>query len=295
MAGNRKPGTKTLFLALVISVLSISSAATLIRLADVPALVVASYRMLLASAILWMAAPLTKCHKIKDIHWKSVVGAAFFLALHFGFWITSLNTTSVASSLVLVTMNPIVVALGSTYFLKEPPARALVIGTIVSILGCAVLVIGEGFSFSSSLTGNFFALGGAIAMSCYMMIGRHAASRGELFRYITWVYSIAAILLSVAAIIAGQSLVIHSSRSFLFIFLIALIPQIIGHTLINWSLKYLHASYLAAAILIEPLAGTLIAYLILAEKFSVFSCLGGILILAGVATAFRFGSEFSKS
>ncbi|MCD4652645.1 DMT family transporter [bacterium] len=295
MVEDGRPSNKTLFVALVISVLSISSAATLIRLANAPALVVAAARMMMASGLLWVMAPWTKCYKIKEAQWKSIIGAGFFLALHFGFWITSLETTSVASSLVLVTMNPIVVALGSTFILKEPPGKSLIFGTVISISGCAVIVIGEGFLFSNSLKGNLFALGGAFAMSCYMMIGRRAASRGNFFSYITWVYTVAGIFLCIVVSATGQSLLNISPTSYLFMFIIALIPQFIGHSLINWSLKYLHASYLAAAILVEPLAGTLIAYIILGENFSVFSCLGGVLILLGVAMAFRYRGKISGS
>jgi len=287
MAETGKPSDRILFTALSISVLAISSAATLIRLADAPALVVASSRMIIASILLWAAAPWTKAHVTTGFRWKSIIGGAIFLALHFGFWITSLNTTSVASSLVLVTMNPIFVAIGSTLVLKDPPSRPLIIGTLISLVGCSVLVVGEGFALAGSLKGNFLALGGAFAMSCYMMVGRHAAPRSNLFGYITWLNTIAGVLLLGAAIISGQPLTGYPWKSILFMILIAVIPQVVGHSLINWSLKYLHASYLAAAILVEPLAGTLIAYIVLRETFSIFSLLGGVLILLGVGLAFR--------
>jgi len=295
VASQNQPSHKILFIALAISVLSISSAATLIRFANAPALVVAASRMAIASLILWIAAPWTRCHDTKGIHWKSVIGAGLFLALHFGFWITSLDTTSVASSLVLVTMNPIVVAIGSTFVLKDPPGKPLVIGTIISIIGCLVLVIGEGFSLSGSLKGNFLALGGAVAMSCYMMIGRTAASKGNFFSYITWVYTVSAIFLIAGVLISGQTLLPLSGKTCFFLLMIAIIPQVFGHSLINWSLKYLHASYLAAAILIEPLAGTLIAWFALGERFSPYSLLGGILILAGVGLAFRQQDSYLSS
>lgn len=288
MAREGIPSGKILFIALAISVLSISSAATLIRLADAPALFVAASRMVIASAILWLFASWTRCYDIKSMNWPVTIGAGFFLALHFGFWITSLESTSVASSLVLVTMNPIVVAIGSTFILKDPPSRPLIIGTVISLIGCAVLVVGEGFAFSGSLKGNFLALGGAVAMSCYMMIGRTAASDGNLLRYVTWVYTIAGVLLTAAVLVTTGPDISFPLRSWVFLFLIALVPQIVGHSLINWSLKYLHTSYLAAAILVEPLAGTLIAYYALGEGFTLYSLSGGILILSGVGLAFRF-------
>ena len=294
MAQSGRPSNNLLIAALVISVLSISSAATLIRIADAPALVVASARMLIASIILWVLAPFLKVSLFRGINWRRALGAGFFLALHFGFWISSLDSTSVASSLVLVTMNPIVVALGSTFLLKDPPGKPLVLGTIISIIGCIVLVVGEGFDLSGPLTGNLLALGGAFAMSCYMMIGRTVVSDGNFFGYVTWVNTFSGLFLLIWGVLTGVQFHSYPGKTMFFILLIALVPQLVGHSLINWSLKYLHTSYLSAAILVEPLAGTIIAYLVLGEEFSRFSFYGGVLILFGVGLAFRRSSSVFK-
>jgi drug/metabolite transporter (DMT)-like permease len=291
MDRNIGPSRKILFAALLISVLSISSAAVMIRLADVPALAVASARMNLAALVLWLFSPKTKAWKISEVNWKAASWAGFFLALHFAFWITSLDTTSVASSLVLVTMNPVIVAVGATFFMKDPPAKPLLVGTFLSIIGCIILVVGEGFSVSGSLKGNFLALGGAVAMSMYIMIGRYSSGAFKknvnVMAYLTWVSTIAGLLLLIATLFAGVPLTGYSMQSVVYLILIALVPQSIGHTLINWALKYLHASYLAAAILLEPLAGTFLAFVVIGETFSIYSFIGGLLILAGVAIAFR--------
>lgn len=286
-----RPSRKILFITLALSILSISSAATMIKLANAPALVVASARMMISAAVLWFFAPITKAFKLSSINWKSVALASVFLALHFGFWITSLDSTSVASSLVLVTMNPVVVAIGSTFFLREPPSGQLLFGTLLSIIGCFVLVIGEGITITHSLTGNLLALGGAFAMSFYMMVGRHTVSREKnrqtnVFAYLTWVSTIAGILLLFSALLTGAPLQGYSHQSILYMVLIALVPQTIGHSGINWALKYLHTSHLAAAILIEPLAGTFLAYFVIGEILSVYSLSGGLFILLGVAIAF---------
>ncbi len=226
------------------------------------------------------------------------MAASFFLALHFGFWITSLDSTSVASSLVLVTMNPVIVAIGSTFFLQEPPSGQLLFGTFLSIIGCFVLVIGEGVTITHSLTGNLLALGGAFAMSFYMMVGRYTVSRerdrqGNVFAYLTWVSTIAGIFLLFGAFITGAPITGYSSQSILYMVLLALIPQTIGHLGINWALKYLHTSYLAAAILVEPLAGTFLAYLVIGENLSIYSLSGGLIILIGVGIAFS-RTSFSR-
>jgi drug/metabolite transporter (DMT)-like permease len=267
------------------SLLAISSAATLIRLTDAPALAIAAYRMMISAGILWVFYPFTRTN-LRKIQWRPILLAGIFLALHFALWISSLDSTSVASSLVLVTMNPVIVALGSTFILKEKPSRQVIVGTVVSIIGCLVLIMGEGQISYHSWKGNLLALGGAIAMSCYMLTGRKARSSVDLYSYITFLYSVSGVILILVCQAGNVALTGFTGKTYVFLFLIAVIPQIVGHSLINWVLKYLHTSYLAAVILLEPLLGSLIAYWILREGVSSFTLIGGTLILSGVAGVF---------
>ena len=110
-----------LYLLLPVGIIAISTASIFIKLCDAPALVIAAYRLTLASILL---APFA-CHKKiwqkwngSELRWLSLSG--IFLALHFAFWIASLKFTSVASSVVLVSTNPLFVGLGAWLFLKEP-------------------------------------------------------------------------------------------------------------------------------------------------------------------------------
>ncbi len=286
-SSEKAPPRWMLTLGIGVGILAISSAALLIRLAQVPPISIATYRMGFASVILWIIFPFAHHRSTASIPWKSVVMAGFFIALHFALWITSLESTSVASSLVLVTMNPIIVAIGSAFLLREIPPRALIWGTGVSIIGSGILIIGEGFSISNSWRGNSLALGGAVAMSCYILIGRSARSKTDLISYVTWVYSIAACFLLMFSFFSRIPLWGFDTKTYAILAAIAVIPQIIGHSSINWALKYLHASFLAAAILVEPFIGSFLAYLVLEESFSSWTVLGGVLILGGVMAAFR--------
>lgn len=244
--------------------------------------------MVLAAAMLWIVYPLFR-FKFKSVPWKPVIVAGSFLALHFALWISSLESTSVASSLVLVTMNPVIVALGSTFYLKERPSGSIIAGTAVSIVGCLILIIGEGNLSAQSWTGNLLALGGAVAMSFYMLTGRKIRSRVDLYCYITLLYSVSGILLVVFCKMCKVPLMGFTNRTWLYFLLIALIPQIVGHSVINWTLKYMHASFLAVVILLEPLVGSVLAYWVLREGVTVYTLIGGILILGGVAGVFLTG------
>jgi drug/metabolite transporter (DMT)-like permease len=289
----------TLIVVLCVSVLAISSAATLIRCAgEVHPLVISAYRMLISAVMLWLVAPFSSCTYTMKSNWKVVIAAGLFLAIHFGLWIWSLKLTTVANSLVLVTMNPIFVSIGSAWILKEKPSVAALTGTTVSICGCLILLTGgksaSGSDSVATTIGNSMALGGALAMSFYMLAGRSASKKTHFLPYITWVYTIAGILLFSTCLICKLPMTGFRFKTTVFLFLIALIPQVIGHSLINWSLKFLHASYLAAIILLEPFVGSFIAYTFLSETVRVQTLCGGILILLGVAGIF-FKNPFATS
>lgn len=280
------PSRLKIVFALVISILAISSAATLIRLAEAPPLAIAAYRMGISGLIMWSIALFQRRNPVRNVNWLPVTSAGLFLALHFAFWISSLSHTSVASSLVLVTMNPVMVAIGSWLILKEKLTFQIILATSVSIIGCLILVFGEGSQDQSSVLGNALALMGALAMSSYMLTGRAARRSMDLQSYITWVYGIAGLTLVILSITLRQSLFGFSAKTFGYLILLALIPQIIGHSLINWALRYLHPSYLAAVILMEPLMGSLMAFFILKESVSRFTILGGALIVFGIIYLF---------
>jgi len=272
---------------LFLGVVAISSAATLIRLTPVPPLTIAAYRMLFSALFLWVFVfPFVRKTDLK-VNWKRIIAAGVFLALHFALWISSLQTTSVASSLVLVTMNPIVVAVGSTVFLHEKPSKMLMMSTFISIIGCVLLLVGESTDNISSLQGNFLALGGAVAMSSYLLVGRRSQLDTSFVIYITLVYSVATIVLLFICMISGSELVRIPVESWKLLVALAIVPQIIGHSSINWTLRHLHASYLALVILLEPLLGSFLAYIVLGEGVSKWTLIGGTLIVVSVLALFQ--------
>ncbi len=253
-------------------------------------LAIAATRMIISAGILLAFLPFSKHRSIPAENWISIAFAGTFLALHFALWIWSLRFTSVADSLILVTMNPIIVAFGSTYLLKEKPSTQMMLGTGISILGCIVLILGsvsaQQVHAAAPLKGDIMALGGAVAMSMYMLSGRKIKDSVAFFPYITIVYCIAGVLLTAVCLISRIPLLPLTVRQFTLLALIALIPQVVGHSLINWSLRHLHASYPAAMILLEPLIGSGLAYLFLGEKVGLFSIVGGLLVIMGIVGVF---------
>lgn len=275
-----------LIIFLCIGIFAISTASIFIKLCEAPALIIATYRMMLASLMLMPFAYYKKTWREwekNDRRWFLLSG--LFLSLHFAFWIASLKYTSVASSVVLVTTHPIFVGIGSWLFLKEQVGMKLVLGIALSILGSGLIGYGDMIWSKEALMGDGLALLGAIAASGYLLVGRKMRKDQELFSYIFPVYSTAGLILILLSLIFQKSFWGYSPSTYFYLFLLALIPQLIGHTTFNWALKYLPASIVAITILGEPVGSTILAYFILNEELTVWKILGGISIFAGILFA----------
>jgi len=284
-----------LFLVLLVGILAASTASIFIKLCDAPALIISAYRMVFASLMLVPFA----CHqKIwrdwtrPEIGWMVVSGA--FLSFHFAFWIGSLQYTSVASSVVLVSTHPIFVGIGSWIFLKEHPGVKLILGIGFSVLGSALISLGDMSLSRRALMGDGFALLGAIAVTGYFLVGRKMRKDKGLIAYIFPVYSTAGLALIFLAVLFRNPFFGYESSNYLLFFLLALIPQLIGHTSFNWALKYLPASLVAITILGEPVGSTILAYFILGEDLTIWKVLGGISIFSGILIALCRSSADAK-
>ena len=275
-----------LFILLPLGIIAIPTASIFIKLCDAPALIIATYRLTLASVILLPMASYRKVWKgwsRAELRWLILSG--IFLSLHFAFWIASLKYTSVASSVVLVSTNPIFVGLGAWFFFKESVGLNLILGITLSVLGSGLISFGDMGISKETLMGDGLALLGAITASGYLLVGRKMRKGQDLLSYIFPVYSAAAIVLIIFSFVFQKSFIGYSPSTYLFFLLLALIPQLIGHTTLNWALKYLPASMVAITILGEPMGSTLLAYFILGEKLTLMKILGGVSIFAGILIA----------
>ena len=231
--------------------------------------------------------------------------SGLFLAVHFATWISSLEYTTVASSVVFVSTGPLWVALLSPMLLNEKLTRAAIVGLGLAILGGAVIglsdacVIQDGLQCPQlsqvmqgrAMWGNFLALAGAWAVTGYLIIGRMLRAGMSLIPYIFLVYGMAAAALIVIMLAAGQSPFGYAPKTYGWIFLLAAVPQLIGHSTYNWLLKYLSATLVAVVTLAEPIGSAALAYLFLQETPAIAVVSGGILILLGIYLASRQNTE----
>lgn len=293
-------------LAIIIAILAVSTASVFIRFAqrDAPSLVIATLRLTFASLILAPVALTRHRDELRKLTRRDLLLgllSGIFLAFHFATWISSLEYTSVASSVVLVSTGPLWVALLSPIFLKEPLTRPILIGMLLTLLGGAVIGLSDSCQVENGLVcppisefvqgkaflGNFLALVGAWAVAGYLMIGRKLRTGMSLIPYIFIVYGIAAVVLLGIMFAAGQRLTGYLPLTYIWILLLALVPQLIGHSTYNWALRYMPAALVSITTLGEPIGSAILAYLILGEAPTVMTILGGVLILAGIYLASR--------
>lgn len=283
-----RPGPVRLSLFLTFGIAAVSCGAVLVRLAAAPALVVATYRVSWATCLL---APLVMSGPVREFRtntwrdWRNLALAGIALAFHFALWIASLSYTSVASSVLLVDTTPFFIGFASQWFLRRPCGRDFWTGLAVAFLGCIVVFHGDWSQSSGSMQGNMLALGGAMAMAIYLMIGSTARRKLSLLAYVWPVYGAAALTLALATAIAGVSLHGLPARTHMFMFLVGLVPQCIGHTTYNWSLRWLPPGLVALIGLAEPAGASLLAYFFLNEGLTLGKGFGGCLILAGIYLA----------
>lgn len=282
------------YAVLGVGVVALSWSAILIREAQAPALIIASYRMGLAALPMGTLAVIQR-QRTREPKSATTIGplllSAAFLAGHFVFWINSVQRTSVVTSVVLVASQPLYVALASPLVLREAVERRVWLALLIAGAGAATMAaedFGEGLG---TVAGDLYAvLGGAFAAG-YIMVGRWARPGVPWLRYVGTVYPVTAVLLLALTLVAGEPLTGYSTKTLVMIGLLALGPQLIGHNAVNWSLAFLPAVLVAMAILLEPVGATAWATLILDERPSAAEVIGGLLVLAGVYLALRPGSE----
>lgn len=292
------------FVLLFISILAVSTAAILIRLVNdqVSALVIAAYRLGLSaclSALIYFGSRHGQAKPNKrQFIWMAFSGA--FLAAHFAAWISSLEYISVSSSVILVTTTPLWVALLSPLVLKEKVPPGFYLGMLFALLGGVVIAFsgpcklsGSGLacagkmldSSPETLRGMLLALAGAWMASGYMLIGRKIRAETDNSQYTLVVYAFAALIMILAAVFRGEKLFGYSPRVYILLLAMALIPQMLGHSILNYSLKSLPATVVSIALLGEPIGSTILAILFLKEIPSMLEVIGGILILVGITIA----------
>jgi len=248
--------------------------------ADLPAGEIAFFRMLLGSMFIFIISKVTGTGiwlKIKDMPKFLLYG--LITALHFLLYIASLMYTSIAHSLSLVYTAPIMIAVLTALFFKEPIPRHKYLGIFMVILGIIILAGFEPMLTKEMILGDVMAIGSALCLALYSIAGRRERDNYPLFQYVFWVYFLAAIFLLPVAL---KNFSLPTPKNFAILLLIALLPTTLGHTLYNAGLRYVHPAYANLIMTQEITSGILLGYFLLGEVPSKNSIMGVIIMLIGL-------------
>lgn len=273
------------YIILFIGVLAVSTSAIFVKLATAEAGVIAFYRLFFSVLLMLPIFVLKYREELRLIvkrDWILTIISGIFLAFHFIFWFESLNYTSVASSTVLVTMQPLFAFIGAYLFFKEVITVKAIISAIVAIIGSVIISWGDFQVSGTALFGDILALIACGLITGYLLFGQDVRKRMSLITYTFLVYSFSSITLLVYVVIKGEALLGHSNSDWMYFLLLAIIPTLLGHTLFNWSIKWISTTAISMAILLEPVGAAILAYYILEEYIMFSQVIGGVIIIIGI-------------
>lgn len=273
---------------LVVAVAAVSWGGPLARLADAAPLAVATWRMGLAAVVAVAVAALAGGGWPRGAERRGTLLAGVFLGAHFGLWIPSLWLTTVSASVVLVTTAPLFVLLASPIFLGVPIRARSLASFGLALVGVVIIAGGDFLLSPRALLGDLLALGGAIAAAGYVVVGKQLRGRVDLLPYLACVYGVAALALLMGTLALGVQAMPRSASAWPVLAALAVGPTLVGHSLLNWALKYFEAFKVNMAVLLEPVFASLLAWVVLGELPPRHVLPGGALVL--LALALEYGA-----
>ncbi len=281
----------------VIGIIAISFSSIFIRWSDANVSVIAMYRLYFTDLLLL---PLALRHYRALLHipprvWLMLALSGLMLALHFLFWMGSLRLTTVASSTVILTLEPIMVVIGSYFLFKTRTNRYMIIGMALAVIGSVAIGWGDFSVSGTAFQGDMLSFFGTIAVAVHMLISKQVRSHMDALVYNFWVFFMAATVLAFYNIAQGIPFTGYEAHDWGVFWLLALVPTLFGHYLFNWLLKYMNAGAVSMAVLGEPVFSSLLAFWLLGEALTGIQLGAGTLILIGVWVFIRFGNEKEKT
>jgi drug/metabolite transporter (DMT)-like permease len=279
------------YLGLIIAVIAVSWASIFVRwCGDTPALVISFYRMFWSTVILLLYQLLRNptALRFQNLSCRSrqlIFLAGILLALHFATWIASIQMTKIAHSLVLMSTHPVFALLLSPLFLRERGSWYAVVAAILTLFGIITIAGQDVLSFDGKFLGDMLALASALFVTLYMLIARHQRDKIDLIPYLVAVYASATVGLFLLILFNGYSIFHYPVEVHGIMFLLALIPTGIGHSLINWAARKIPVYKVNFSILGEPVIASILAYFLFQEQPYGLFYLGAAFIMLGIFLA----------
>jgi len=285
------------YIPIMIGVITLAFSAIFVKLVSADAGVTAFYRMLFSVLVMAPAFLLKYRHEVKLISrrdWIFSVIAGVFLAFHFILWFESLNYTSVASSTVLVTLQPIFAFAGTYLFFKEKLSAKTILSGLIAIGGSVLISWGDFRLGGEAFFGDMLALAACALITGYLLFGQDVRQRISLITYTFIVYSVSTVAIFIYVIAVGEKFGPYPATDWFWFAMLAILPNLFGHTLFNWSLRYVSTNVISIAILFEPVGAAVLAYYIFNEALIPTQIAGGLIVLAGITLFVLDGRKIRK-
>ena len=275
---------KPVGLLLTISIIAISFAAIFVKWSEAPSSVLSMYRMYLACVLLLPIIFVKRREfiKLSRREWLFLFISGVFLALHFALWFESLKLTTVASSTIILSLQPIVALLGGYLIYKERTSISTIMAIGISIIGIVMVGWGDfGLSSKSVIIGDILSFLSVIAVVGYLLIGQNKVKQISHWTYSFCVFFFAALSLNIYNLLVGVSIGGYDTREWGIFLLLAIFPTI-AHVIYNYLLNYVNTTTISMTILGEPVGATILAVILLGESVFGIQIVGGLFVLLGV-------------
>ncbi|MFD1774927.1 DMT family transporter [Paenibacillus rhizophilus] len=290
---NTKKSPIPVAVLMLIGIIAISFSAIFIKWSSAPASVQAMYRLLFTSLLM---APFVRPYsgalsalRLKD--WMLLTASGFMLALHFLLWMGSLEFTSVASSTMIMALEPVFIMIGSFILYRERSTVSAVAGLGVAIVGVVFIGWGDIGLSSDNLKGDLLSIFGTAAVAVHLMIGKKLVARMPSYLYSLVVFIIAGVVFALYNFGMGIAFFDYPPKEWGIFALLAIVPTVFGHILFNWLLQYTSATTVSMNILGEPVGASILAYALLGEQLTGLQWGGGLLVLGGLGCYLYMGSR----
>ncbi|UOF92128.1 DMT family transporter [Fodinisporobacter ferrooxydans] len=271
-------------LIMAVGVIAVSFSAIFIKWSNAPASILGMYRLFFTVVIMspLLIPRMQEIRRLSRKDWGILTVSGLFLGLHFLFWIGSLKFTTVASSMILTTLEPIFVMVGAYVLFKERTNVLALVSMLIAMGGTVCIAWGDFGGTGHALKGDMYSIIGTIAVSVYMLAGQNLRNRMSSFVYNILVFFVASIVFAVYNIFAGYSFVQYPGKEWGIFVLLAIVPTIFGHALFNWLLKYVNATTISMSILGEPVGAIALSVLLLNDTVTPSQWIGGCMAILGV-------------
>ncbi len=280
------------YIGLFVATVAVSFSAIFISLSTAPSLVIATYRMAISCLLLLIPAGGRVWHDLARLSRRDqslLIVSGIALALHFGLWTASLKDTSVASSVLFVTLHPALVAAIAWIIFGERLAAPRLVGLALSLVGSVAIAAGDVRLGDRAMTGDLLALGGAAVFTIYLLIGRSLRQHLHILSYSLAVYAVCTVVLATLAVATDEGLAPGRPADVALYCALAIVCTLGGHSVYNWTLKYLPAALVSVSFLGEPVIASLLAWPLLGQHVPTQTLFGGMIVVAGVYLTARPG------